>query len=547
MGKSDKVILFDMNEKDIMLLYDTFFLASYLKSKRYNTEYCDLLRESFNMFMDKHFLSKTFEEFEKDMLQKGVSFKKKIRQLGIQWHIKAIKKKYKTNLTTKVECADNDFLRHYLLFSLLLGAKHHYTPKEMVQKDGVNTLLYYLIPTRLYSSDCSQIFAGLFFSSEEFQRWMKHMICNKKVLYFSFTYPYQNNIFKIIASGIKRRFPEKKIIVGGPWVTHNIKTGLINKEYFNYCDFIILGEGEKPLSTLIRGHKQFRKMNDIPNVVYLKDGDIKVGRVDHFRNLNDLPIPEFSKEFIRDSKISYIPYETGRGCSWHKCIFCGNFGTESVYREKIPKKIVSELQALKKETGISDFKFINNELRMEHALQISKEIIKRKLNISWESRMRFNKNLSLDKLTLLKSAGCEELRFGLESGDKKTNKIIKKGVNIEKAAEIIKNCKKAGINVVLLTVVGFPFESLSSVLSTIRFIRKNKSFLSRSNIYLFVAVPNTPIVNKNEKYGIKKFVQGGFISDSHKNTLFRMYLLEPLLYTCSYLLSNEFFELRIKG
>lgn len=536
MKKKDNIIIFDMPGKDYMPSHGCLSLVSYLFNKRWNVEYCDLNKRAFKIFSDRSFFLKFFEKFEKELAQ-DKSVQKRIIRFYIKKYIKIFEN----------EPSNMDPMEFYLLFCLLLGGRYHYFSYKTKKSNLiVNDLFNHLILRNLYNQKNGHIiFSRLFLNSDAFQKWLEKKIRNKNILCFSLLYSYQNDLFKIIAENIKKKFPEKQIIIGGQGVMRYWKSDLISRAYFNYCDFVIIGEGEEALFKLLKYLNNSYKLERIPNVIHLQKNKITINRFDYFHDMNNLPPLHLNKRMIKEYNIKYLEYETGRGCKWQKCAFCNyHLGANLPYRTKDPKKIISELRILKNDTGVSYFYFLNNELDINHALEISKEIIKKKLGIRWESWMRFDNQISLDKLMLLKKSGCSKLRFGLESGDKRMNKFIRKGVDLDKAEEIIKNCKKADIDAVLLTMIGFPCESLISVLRTINFIRKNKKYLSMSYTFKFGAFPYIPMVKKQKKYGIKKLInkEGEFIA--YKNNFFRKHLLNPLLYSSRYLLSDKKFKFR---
>jgi radical SAM superfamily enzyme YgiQ (UPF0313 family) len=68
----------------------------------------------------------------------------------------------------------------------------------------------------------------------------------------------------------------------------------------------------------------------------------------------------------------------------------------------------------------------------------------------------------------MKQAGCMNLSFGVESGNNKILKIIKKGFNIEQVRREIRLAKKAGIMTTALYILGHPYETRRTIFQTIK-------------------------------------------------------------------------------
>ena len=70
-----------------------------------------------------------------------------------------------------------------------------------------------------------------------------------------------------VAKRIKALSPNTKILLGGPEVSYEYDD-IIAKDYI---DYIIVGEGEIPFSEFM---DQFPTIENVPNIVYKKDGKI---------------------------------------------------------------------------------------------------------------------------------------------------------------------------------------------------------------------------------------------------------------------------------
>ena len=79
----------------------------------------------------------------------------------------------------------------------------------------------------------------------------------------------------------------------------------------------------------------------------------------------------------------------------------------------------------------------------KRAVDISREIIKRKLKISWNCWSRVD-CVDVETLSCMKDAGCYYIMYGCESLNDKTLRKLKKGFSVDQCLAGIEIAKKAG-------------------------------------------------------------------------------------------------------
>lgn len=326
---------------------------------------------------------------------------------------------------------------------------------------------------------------------------------------------------------IKYCFPEKKIIIGGKYTTLFYMQESLTTDHFRKCfDFAVVFDGEMPLYLLLK--QNFQMLDNIPNLVFVKNGIISVNEIRNEISLDSLPL-------IREAHDKRVlEYETGRGCYWHKCTFCDLNYTKKpyAYRERSVKKIVSDLKRLKNETKNKTVSFINDAMPVKQALDLSDEIIKEKIKVSWITHVRFEKGFSFEILQKMKNAGCCKIIGGLESGDQKiNNEVMNKGIDLKDVERILRDCKKLGIHTLLFSVTGVPKETFFNALKTTKFFLRNKQNINAIlfrpvNLYGYCDYCCNP-----KKYGILRFVK---INRRHyfiswKGFFYRTFLMTPFI------------------
>lgn len=274
-----------------------------------------------------------------------------------------------------------------------------------------------------------------------------------------------------VSQSIRSLMPKAKIVWGGLHPTLFPKYVLTEE----YVDYIIMGEGEYPMSELT-GYllKGKGNLKDILNLGYQSNGEIILNPLRDFIDMNKLPFPAF--DLIRiENYFLFRPYAkrtlclmTSRGCPYN-CTFCYNkkvnFGR---WRGLDAMKLVDMIKHIRSRYPIDGFLFHDdnfdaNANRLNEFCQI---VIKEKLAIKWEHCSRVN-YAQKDRLLLEKKAGCEMIAYGLESGSERILKMIKKGQTVAQIENAIRLCKKVGISTGVGSIIGYPFETEADLNETL--------------------------------------------------------------------------------
>lgn len=163
---------------------------------------------------------------------------------------------------------------------------------------------------------------------------------------------------------------------------------------------------------------------------------------------------------------------TSRGCPY-KCGFCFKSYSDTVNRTHNPKRIVDEIEKCIKKYKIKEVMFYDDTftLKREHVEGICNEILKRGINIKWEGPTRLN---AVDKklLKLMKRAGCFRLRYGIESGDPRILRIMRKGISLDMAKRVFRWSREAGIERFAYFIIGYYSDTEESMRRTIDFAKE---------------------------------------------------------------------------
>lgn len=307
-----------------------------------------------------------------------------------------------------------------------------------------------------------------------------------------------------------------KIMVGG------IHTTIFPKDTIRYApmiDYAIVGEAEVVLPKFISALSKKEPLNRVPGLCYRsQDGSIQfTGFPDKLSNLDDAPFParhlinnENYFSFISQKK-NYTVFNSSRGCPF-KCIFCEAGGV--VWRARSPKNVVDEFQECLVKFGIREIDIFDSSFTIskKRVLDICSEINNRKLNkeIIWNVRSRVD-TIDEEMLYALKSAGCYRIFYGIESGNPRILKTLRKYDDVKKIEQIIKISRKIGISTFGYFIMGNPGETKETAMDTMRLSKR--SCLDFAMFAKLMAYPHTELYEKFYLPETKEDFWAKFIED----------------------------------
>ncbi len=259
-----------------------------------------------------------------------------------------------------------------------------------------------------------------------------------------------------LAKKIKRLYPKKKIIFGGP------STFLLEKnEALNQEEYWVIGEGEKALAEILNGSSQ------------------KIHRFTQIKDLDSLPFYNFDSLYL-PGNLKQLPLFSSRGCKFN-CNFCGERFLYEKFRCHSPEYILGLISYLKEKYNTNNFIFSDSFLNHSHRWleKFCRLLIKNKMDIKWEAQFRASKNLPLSLAKLIKKSGCYNIFIGLESGSDKVLKLMNKKLTASDALAFFRILNKAGIHFEISLILGYPGEGKKDFADTVNFILKNKKVIPK--------------------------------------------------------------------
>ena len=289
------------------------------------------------------------------------------------------------------------------------------------------------------------------------------------------------------AAEIKAAHPPATIIYGGP---HASFTAEDTFSRVPEIDIIVHGEGEYTVLDLIRWKEaggNIHELEKIKGISYRRNGGVlSTGWRSFNHDLDKLPLPardllpiERYKMTLEYLGLPALHVMTARGCPFN-CSFCSASQMYNhSYAMRSPKLVVDEIDALIKQYNIKGLKIFDSTftINKDHVLSFCRQLKERGLVIPWECEVRVG---SVDKhlLEQMREAGCYYVDIGIESADQDVLDAMNKKIHVDDAEQLLHWCKQLGLLTKVFFTVGHINETYRAGLKTVRFIRRNRKYMT---------------------------------------------------------------------
>ncbi|MDD4873199.1 MAG: radical SAM protein, partial [Kiritimatiellae bacterium] len=197
---------------------------------------------------------------------------------------------------------------------------------------------------------------------------------------------------------------------------------------------------------------------------------------------------------------------SGRDC-WHgKCTFCSWTTLYPNYRVRDPIDVVNEIGYLVEHYNVREIMDDTGTFPVGEWLQkFCHAMIERGYNkkVNIDCNMRFGK-LTFEDYKLMKEAGFRFILFGLESANQTTLDRLIKGIKVDDITEGAQSAAKAGLDVHVTVMFGYPWEGPEDIERTIELARNLliKGFAYTLQVTLVIPYPGTPLFKECDVKGI---------------------------------------------
>ncbi len=334
-----------------------------------------------------------------------------------------------------------------------------------------------------------------------------------------------------------------------------IKTAELIKEYYPDClvvlegqypslkpddpfkcphvDMLIRGESEIVFLELIRSLRDGLELSHIPGLSYRQDGKI-IHNPDMFTlaDIDIMPAREALMNINAYTSEDMGMMVTGRGCPF-KCAFCalvwnGRLSNQSLVRHRDIDSVIEEIRFVRDRFGTTQFIFYDNSFGVGHerTIELCERLISERLNINWSCATRVNL-INEKLLKLMKQAGCNLIKVGIESGSERVMEIIQKGISVEQIRQASRMLNKSGIFWGGYFMMGMPIETEADMEATLTLMKEINP--PHAGIFLYTPYPATRLFELgveagiyHDEMGIDDFLgrhpRDYFLIDPHRRT-----------------------------
>jgi anaerobic magnesium-protoporphyrin IX monomethyl ester cyclase len=253
-------------------------------------------------------------------------------------------------------------------------------------------------------------------------------------------------------------------------------------------DAVAFGEYEETMADLARVLSESGDRDALQTVSGLAYRDAasrikKNGPRPYLDNLDDLPMVSavYKKHltiepyFYGHSRHPLVVIVTGRGCPFH-CTYCvvPQVLQGHRYRRRSIANVAAEFRFIRdnfphvKEIMVEDDTLTADPARCRElsALLAAEGLTK----IPWSANSRAD--VDLETMRTMKKAGCRLFCVGFESGDQRILDNIKKGTNLKRIRQFVRDAKRAGIMIHGCFMVGNRGETAETLETTLRFAKE---------------------------------------------------------------------------
>ena len=287
---------------------------------------------------------------------------------------------------------------------------------------------------------------------------------------------------------IKRSHPEIKIAVGGPHLS------TLREKVLKDCpgiDYGIILEGDSSFIELCKG----KEPDEIQGLIYRRSGQVVKNDFHKFiMDLDSLSFPKYESFELDKYPTRQIGIITSRGCPYD-CIYCPVIAAiGKQFRQRSARSIVDEIEYWYdrgyREILILDDNFTLSRRRVEQVCDLLGKKDFKGISLKCPNGIRADR---VDRILLkaMREVGFDMISIGVEASNDMVLKNIKKGEDVAKIEETIRDACDLGFDVVLFFMIGSPGETPEDIKSS--FLLAMRYPVSNAAFYNIIPFPATEL------------------------------------------------------
>ncbi|MBI2788286.1 MAG: cobalamin B12-binding domain-containing protein [Elusimicrobia bacterium] len=341
-----------------------------------------------------------------------------------------------------------------------------------------------------------------------------------------------------LARLLKKTRPKLPLVVGGPFASTDPELVLRRTG----ADWVAVGDGEETLPELADALSRGQDPRQVAGLVWSEGGEVRrSAEREPFCDLDSLPDPDFDL-FDAEAELarfrrpraqdlaapvgaagrpcaamhSAVMLLSSRGCVY-RCVFCPMSTFKGKPRLLSAGLFVSQVARMARRYRWRDFVFGDNYFTRDRArvLEICAGLRREAPGIRWICMTRAD---AMDPALAreMAAAGCREVSYGVESGSAKVQKAIGKRLDLELVTAALAATREAGMQAVLMLMVGNPGDDLETTRETADFLRGLEP--DRVQVHTTKVYPGTAIHAKAAAAGV--IPPGFYDGDEHRPPLY---------------------------
>ncbi len=329
------------------------------------------------------------------------------------------------------------------------------------------------------------------------ERHLKSAMDETKPTVVGVTCPFPGTLvaaFKI-ARYVRRRYPGVRLLLGGGYVSTELRD-MEDRRPYRYFDDFMLDDGYAQLEEIMGG----RDPSEPPPFVRpCHDG------IDWGEYFDVVETDNFVTNLWNSGK--WLKLVMARGCYWHRCAFC-DVKLPYIGCFKMPKAadIVDCIaEMFPSRAGLlSGVHFVDEAMPPKLVGEVCDELVRRRIDVEWWGNIRFDTAFTPALARKMAKAGCIAVTGGLECANDRLLKLMNKGITLASAEKTLEAFKAAGIFVHAYLMYDFPTETKAEQRGAERYVRSlaKKGLIQSCFWHRFALTVHSPIAREPEKYGI---------------------------------------------
>lgn len=334
-----------------------------------------------------------------------------------------------------------------------------------------------------------------------------------------FTIPFPGSLLMALKCGkrvLQRPGNTTKIVLGGGYINTELRS-LSDPRIFDYTNFMVFDDGELPLKRLIENGEPirtiFRDQHGKVTPLVNSPENVKFSALP-CPIFQGLPLDKYFSTITLTNPMHKL-WSDGRwnkmtmahGCYWAGCTFCDT-SLDYICRYEAPQAtvVVDRMEGIMKETGHSGFHFTDEALPPKLLRDVSHEIIKRKLIVSFWGNIRFERNFDKELCDLLASAGCIAVSGGIEVASPRILKLINKGITLDSLQNTLEAFADSGIMVHGYLMYGFPTQTLSETIDSLEVVRGlfSEGLIQSAFWHRYAMTVHSPTGLRPQEFGVSR-------------------------------------------